>query len=251
MGMPLKPYKLKFSTTDALILVAAVLFFPLAMVLAAIRLIATQRRNSCKGRNYRLLGWVLLITFMVLEFLMIVGSTGTGETGSLTEVTIFLGIVFLLPAVILFVIGHKRDQSFGMLIEVYTDAIVRRRLFHIPYIAQAVRQGPEQVIRDLNDMFRMHLLPHGRIENGVVKIPSLRSREDFSETSGAQSLDEQLNSVLNQAAVILTAERTETPEEDGPYWIECPGCGAKSSVARGEHKECDYCGTLLRHSRIG
>ncbi|MEK4120040.1 hypothetical protein NST44_28075 [Paenibacillus sp. FSL W8-0919] len=240
MGTPLKPYKLKFSTTDALILVAAVLFFPLAMVLAAIRMSATQRRNSCKGRNYRLLGWVLLITFMVLEFLMTVGSTDTGETGSL-----------LLPAVILFVIGHKRDQSFGMLIEVYTDAIVRRRLFHIPYIAQAVRLRPEQVIRDLNDMFRMHLLPHGRIENGVVKIPSLRSREDFSETSGAQSLDEQLNSVLNQAAVILTAERTETPEEDGPYWIECPGCGAKSSVARGEHKECDYCGTLLRHSRIG
>ncbi|ANY72377.1 hypothetical protein BBD41_07170 [Paenibacillus ihbetae] len=251
MGAPFKPYKLKFSTTDALILGAAVLFFPLAMVLAAIRMMASHRRNSCKGRNYRLLGWVLLITFMVLEFLMIIGSTDTGETGSLMEVTIFLGIVFLVPVVILFVIGNRRDQSFGMLIEVYTDTIVRRRLFHVPYIAQAVRQGPEQVIRDLNDLFRLHLLPYGRIENGVVKIPSLRSREDFSETSGAQSLDEQLNSVLNQAAVIMKAEKTETQEEDGPYWVECSGCGAKSSVARGEHKECDYCGTLLRHSRIG
>jgi len=85
---------------------------------------------------------------------MIIGSTDTGETGSLMEVTIFLGVVFPLPAVILFVIGNKRDQSFGMLIKVYTDAVVRRRLFHIPYIAQAVRQGPEQAIRDLNDLFQ-------------------------------------------------------------------------------------------------
>jgi len=56
MGTPFKPYKLKFSTTDALILGAAVLFFPLAMVLAAHPNDGHPSAKQLQGKKLQALG---------------------------------------------------------------------------------------------------------------------------------------------------------------------------------------------------
>lgn len=144
MGGSLKQklFKSRLTKIDYFIIVLAAIFFPLAIVLAAIRVLVTQRHNSCKGRNNRLFGWVLVLTFGVMEFLIMIGTMDDNDVDGLISSTIVLGIVILIPAIIMFVIANREDKKFSSLLQVYSNAIIRKRLVHIGQIAQDAKVTP-------------------------------------------------------------------------------------------------------------
>ncbi|MEJ9220230.1 hypothetical protein P4H46_18850 [Paenibacillus glucanolyticus] len=249
MGGSLKQklFKSRLTKIDYFIIVLAAIFFPLAIVLAAIRVLVTQRHNSCKGRNNRLFGWVLVLTFGVMEFLIMIGTMDDNDVDGLISSTIVLGIVILIPAIIMFVIANREDKKFSSLLQVYSNAIIRKRLVHIGQIAQDARVTPAHAARDITFMFEERMLPYGKIDNGMVSIPSLLNKSE-SPTQGefvSRSGQRVQYTLGNDAAESVNFERTETQVGSVPKSVECPGCGARTVVTQLEKKECEYCGTMI------
>ncbi|KOR88219.1 hypothetical protein [Paenibacillus solani] len=235
-----KRFKLSFTNWDYLITGVAVVFFPLAIVLAAIRVLVTHRHNSCKGRNNRLFGWVLIITYGVIEFLMIIATIEDGDVEGLYSASFVFGIIILIPAIIMLLIARKEDKKFSGLLQFYINAITQKGLLRIDYIAQEARLTEEHAIRDITFMFEKRILPNGRIEDGMVIIPSM-SRRTESPNQG-----EFVSRRGQQVQYSLGTESTLRDLADSaPKSVECPGCGARTVVAQVEGKECEYCGTVI------
>lgn len=234
-----KRFKLSFTNWDYLITGVAVVFFPLAIVLAAIRVLVTHRHNSCKGRNNRLFGWVLIITYGVIEFIMIIATIEDGDVEGLYSASFVFGIIILIPAIIMLLIARKEDKKFSDLLQFYSNAIMQKGLLRVDYIAQEARLTEEHVIRDITFMFEKRILPNGRIEDGMVIIPSL-IRKTGSPTEG------EFVSRGQRVQYSLVTEYTLQDQADSaPKSVECPGCGARTVVSQTEGKECEYCGTVI------
>ncbi|WP_339222532.1 hypothetical protein MKY82_08030 [Paenibacillus sp. FSL W7-1279] len=243
----LKRFKQKFTTMDYFIIALAVLFFPLAIVLAAVRVLVTHRHNHCKGRNNRLFGWVLVITYGIIELLMILATIEDKDVDGLYSASIVWGVIILVPAIIMLLIGKKEDKKFNRLLQFYSNAIMQRGLDQIDHIAREARQKPAHAVRDITFMFERRMLPNGKLDNGVVIIPSLQRRSqssfqgEFVSRSG-QRVQYSLGQVAAEPAAIT---RNEAEPNPGPKSVECPGCGARSVVTHLEKKECEYCGSVI------
>lgn len=247
MGASLKSFKSRFTKIDYSIIVLAAIFFPLALVLAAIRVLATHRHNSCKGRNNRLFGWVLVFTFGIIELLMIIATIDDNDVDGFYSASIVWGIFILIPAIIMFAIAKKEDKKFSNLLQKYSDAIMRRKLFHIGQIAQEARVTTAHAARDITFMFEERLLPYGKLDNGTVSIPSLlKKSESPSQGEFVSRSGQRVQYTLdNYAAESMSFERTEAQVDRAPKSVECPGCGARTVVTQLQKKECEYCGTVI------
>ena len=153
----LKRFKQKFTTMDYCIIALAVLFFPLAIVLAAVRVLVTHRHNHCKGRNNRLFGWALVITYGIIELLMILATIDDKDVDGLYSASIVWGVIILVPAIIMLLIGKKEDKKFNSLLQFYSNAIMQRGLVQIEHIAREARQKPAHAVRDITFMFERHI----------------------------------------------------------------------------------------------
>lgn len=241
-----KRFKLKFTKMDYSIIALAVLFFPLAIVLAAVRVLVTHRHNRCKGRNNRLFGWVLAITYGIIELLMILATIDDKDIESLYSATVVWGVIILVPAMIMLVIANKEDKKFGSLLQFYSNAILHRGLVQVEHIAREARQSPAHVIRDITFMFEERMLPNGKLDNGVVLIPSLhRKSEPFRGEFVSRSVQRVQYSMGDTTAGPAPISRTEPASDPAPKSVECPGCGARTVVTHVEGKECEYCGTVI------
>ncbi|MEC0309690.1 hypothetical protein P4H67_23310 [Paenibacillus lautus] len=243
----LKRFKQKFTGMDYSIIALAVLFFPLAIVLAAVRVLVTHRHNQCKGRNNRLFGWVLVITYGIFELLMILATMDDKDVDGLYSASIVWGVIILIPAIIMLLIAKKEEKKFNRLLQFYSNAILQRGLVQIEHIAREAGQTPAHAVRDITFMFERRMLPSGKLDNGVVIIPSLKRRSqsplqgEFVSRTG-QRVQYSLGDVAAEPTPIT---RNEAAPDPGPKSVECPGCGARSVVTHLEKKECEYCGSVI------
>ncbi|WP_339271599.1 hypothetical protein NYE54_08775 [Paenibacillus sp. FSL K6-1330] len=243
----LKRFKQKFTTVDYSIIAVAVLFFPLAIVLTAVRVLVTHRHNHCKGRNNRLFGWVLVITYGIFELLMILATIDDKDVDGLYSASIVWGVIILVPAIIMLLIAKKEDKKFNSLLQFYSNAIMKRGLVEIEHIAREARQTPAHAVRDITFMFERRMLPNGKLDNGVVIIPSLqrRTQSPFQGEFVSHNGQRMQYSLGEAAAEPAPLTRNEATPDPGPKSVECPGCGARSVVTHLEKKECEYCGTVI------
>ncbi|MCV4234982.1 hypothetical protein OHJ21_27790 [Virgibacillus sp. LDC1] len=215
MSVLAKPFKPKFSKFDYFIIGLTYVFFPLALIIAAFRILPTQQHHSFRGRNARLVGWVLFGTYIMTSLIISLGSETSEEflNGNLA-----MALCLLVPAMLLLVAADLADKKFRKLLRIYAEAVLQRRLVYIDHIAIVANQTQAHVIRDLNFMIKERMLPSGRIENGVLMITSLH-RE--------------------------SVEPAETQQDIGSKSVECSGCGARTVISHQEEKECEYCGTII------
>ncbi|PJN50683.1 hypothetical protein PAEVO_57290 [Paenibacillus sp. GM2FR] len=229
----LKRFKQKFTGMDYSII-----------ALAAVRVLVTHRHNQCKGRNNRLFGWVLVITYGIFELLMILATMDDKDVDGLYSASIVWGVIILIPAIIMLLIAKKEEKKFNRLLQFYSNAILQRGLVQIEHIAQEAGQTPAHAVRDITFMFERRMLPSGKLDNGVVIIPSLKRRSqsplqgEFVSRSG-----QRVQYSLGDVRTPIT--RNEAAPDPGPKSVECPGCGARSVVTHLEKKECEYCGSVI------
>lgn len=103
------------------------------------------------------------------------------------------------------------------------------------------------LLLDITFMFEERMLPYGKIDNGMVSIPSLLNKSE-SPTQGefvSRSGQRVQYTLGNDAAESVNSERTVTQVGSVPKSVECPGCGARTVVTQLEKKECEYCGTMI------
>ncbi|MBY0164822.1 hypothetical protein H0178_54990 [Cytobacillus firmus] len=218
MSVPVKPFRSQFTSFDYFIIGLMYVFFPLALIIAAFRILPTQQHHSCQGRNLRLIGWVLFGTYIVILMINLV----TSETSEqFLNDNLAMALCLLIPALFLLVAADFLDKKFRKLLGIYREAVLQRRLIYIEHIAIVANQSPAHVIRDLNYMLKERMLPPGKIENGVLVIRSLH-REPAKQV------------------------KTQTDRESKS--VACSGCGARTVISQHEEKECEYCGLTMRYT---
>ncbi|MGG3283942.1 hypothetical protein [Paenibacillus solani] len=215
MSVPSKRYRVQFSRFDYFIIVFTYVFFPLALIIAGLRILPTQRHHPYQGRNMRLVGWSLFGSYIIC-FIIFLLAMETSEEFLNDNLT--LAICLLLPAIGSLVAADLVDKKFQKLMEVYKEAVLQQRLVYIEHIAFAAHQSPAHVTRDLNFMIKERMLPYGKIVNGELIMRSLH-REPVTPV--------------------------ETQENIEVQSVECSGCGARTVISRDEEKECEYCGTVI------
>lgn len=250
MGIPV-PYKMKFSKFDNYIVSMAFFVFPLGWILTLFRLITTHRHNRCKGRNYHLLGWVFLLSYIAMMLIIYYGydSFGEQEIQEYIDLALSIGFFFVLPAIVFFIYASRADKKFGGLLRIYTDCVINRRLTSVDHIAVEARQSPAHVIRDLDYMIKEKMLPYGTIENGILAIESNTTEEFDDENSEARDhiVEETRFTPRSQKSSnsMPSAQSQNHRQSAGPKQVECPGCGARVVLTPSEEKECEYCGSTI------
>ncbi|MCT1403692.1 hypothetical protein M4D81_32305 [Paenibacillus sp. p3-SID867] len=215
MSIPIKPFKSQFSKFDYFIIGLTYVFFPLALIIAGFRILPTQQHHCYRGRNARLMGWVLFGSYIMTSVIFLLASETSEE---FLNDNLAMALCLLVPAMLLLVAADLADKKFRKLLRIYAEAVLQRRLIYINHIAIAANQTPSHVVRDLNFMIKERMLPYGKIENGVLMITSLH-RE--------------------------SVKPAEIQQDIGSKSVECSGCGARTVISHQEEKECEYCGTII------
>lgn len=212
MSVPSKRYRVPFSRFDYFIIGFTYVFFPLALLIAGIRILPTQRHHPYQGRNMRLAGWSLFGSYIICFIIFLLAMETSEE---FLNDNLAMAVCLLLPAIGLLVAADLLDKKFQKLMEVYKEAVLNQRLVYIEHIAFAAHQSPDHVTRDLNFMIKERMLPYGEIVNGELIIRSLHR--------------EPVTPIVNQEV----------------QSVECSSCGARNVISGDEEKECEYCGTMI------
>lgn len=233
------PYKSKYSRFDQIILSLGFTLYPVGLIMALIRVLATHVHHSRKGRNHRLIGWMWVYTFMLFEgfSFLVTDFEDTLQVQEFWEMTWVFGAAFILPAMAFFFFARRADRHFTELLRQYYHLVMNRRIREIDHIAVEVKQNPYHVIRDLDFMIAEHMLPFGRIENDILVL----------EPAGFHDANEEYEEMYEQGNYEEEDEGDDKSEasERGFRTMECPSCGARMVVYVNEEKECDYCGNVI------
>lgn len=249
-------HKHSVTKLDALILVGTLLFFPLFIPLGLLRVILTHRHNYRKGYNFRLLATQLLFTIPII---ILIGMSGYSDlpdlerTQAIQDYMIIFGIMILVPVVTLLYFEWKERRRFKSLMLLYEDLILKHHIRHIHEIAERSRQKAKRVIDDLQYMIDQKLLPFGTIGNGVLEMRPLPfehihvKEAQFSAGDNVININFGQNQILNYMDA-PAASGSATSGSTLPKTMECPGCGAKTTVSPSESKECEYCGITVNYA---
>lgn len=228
------PYKSKYFTFDKIILTLTFILYPVGLLMLLIRVLATHVHHSRKGRNHRLIGWLWVYTYVLLEGLLVISiDFNVPEDAQLFWESVWLyGIILLTPAIFCFIMGSRADRKFSQLLRQYFYLVIDRGISEIDHIAVETKQSPNHVIRDLDFMITEQMLPFGRIQNGILELEPDGFHEAYNDE------DEYDDEEYYEYDISKDQER-------GPISMECPSCGARIIVNANDAKECDYCGNVI------
>ncbi|UNK19854.1 hypothetical protein MNQ98_07445 [Paenibacillus sp. N3/727] len=241
----------KYSVTklDALIFMGTLLFFPVFLPLGVLRILLTHRHNYRRGYNFRMLSVQLVISFIVVMFFGMIGYNdlpAEERVQAVQDYMIIFGIIFMVPVAVLVFFEIKEKSRFVRLMQLYKELILDHQIIRIHEIAERSRQKPKHVIDDLQYMIDHKLLPFGTVGNGIVELkplPSIIKREVQAPYSAGENV---ININFGQNHRLENDMDTSTASESKlPKTMECPGCGAKTTINPKEAKECDYCGSMV------
>jgi hypothetical protein len=234
------PYKSKYSRFDRVILSLAFTLYPVGLLMIIIRVLTTHVHHSRKGRNHRLIGWLWVYTFILIQGLFILAfDFNDPENVQLFWDSAWLyGTILLIPAIVFFILGSRADRKFSLLLHQYYHLVMNRRIREIDHIAVETKQSPSHVIRDLDFMITEHMLPFGRIQNDILELEPEEYHEAYDDDD-EEYVDEYGDEEYED-------EYDESEDRGrGPISMECPSCGARMIVYANDEKECDYCGNVI------
>ncbi|MGG3507983.1 hypothetical protein ABES58_21155 [Paenibacillus lautus] len=247
------PYKSKYSKFDRVILTLAFTLYPVGLLMTLFRVLTTHVHHSRKGRNHRLIGWLWVYTYILIMGLFILAF----DLNNPEDVQLFwdsawlYGVILLIPAIAFFILGSRADRKFSLLLHQYYHLVINRRIKEIDHIAVATKQSPNHVIRDLDFMITEHMLPFGRIQNGILDLETEEYHEAYDDDYNEEYVDEYGDEEYEDDEYEYVDEEYEDEYDEsedrgrGPRSMECPSCGARIIVYANDEKECDYCGNVI------
>ncbi|MGG4107731.1 hypothetical protein AAXB25_27970 [Paenibacillus lautus] len=236
------PYKSKYSKFDRVILTLAFTLYPVGLLMTLFRVLTTHVHHSRKGRNHRLIGWLWVYTYILIMGLFILAF----DLNNPEDVQLFwdsawlYGVILLIPAIAFFILGSRADRKFSLLLHQYYHLVINRRIKEIDHIAVETKQSPSHVIRDLDFMITEHMLPFGRIQNGILELEPEEYHEAYDDDYNEEYVDEYGDEEYEDDEYDESEDRGR-----GPRSMECPSCGARIIVYANDEKECDYCGNVI------
>ncbi|SEM23160.1 hypothetical protein SAMN04488688_11083 [Paenibacillus sp. cl141a] len=245
------PYKSKYSKFDRVILTLAFTLYPVGLLMTLFRVLTTHVHHARKGRNHRLIGWLWVYTYILIMGLFILAF----DFNNPEDVQLFwdsawlYGIILLIPAIVFFILGSRADSKFSLLLQQYYHLVMNRRIREMDHIAVATKQSPSHVIRDLDFMITEHMLPFGRIINGILELEPEGYHEAYDADYDEEYVDEYGDEEYEDDEYddVEYEDEYDESEDRGrePRSMECPSCGARIIVYANDEKECDYCGNVI------
>lgn len=235
------PYKSEYTKLDRVILTLAFILYPVGLLMTLIRVLTTHIHHSHRGRNHRLIGWLWVYTYVLFEGVLYLAYDFNipEDVKAFSESIWLFGIILIIPAIFCFIMGSRADRKFSRLLNQYYYLVMNRRIREIDHIAVETKQSPNHVYRDLDFMITEHMLPFGRIQNGILELEP----EGFHEANDDEDYyyDEYKDEYDDK-----DYEYEESEDRSrGPISMECPSCGARIIVNAKDQKECDYCGNVI------
>lgn len=233
------PYKSKYSKFDRVILTLAFTLYPVGLLMTLFRVLTTHVHHSRKGRNHRLIGWLWVYTYILIMglFILAFDLNNPEDVQLFWDSALLYGIILLIPAIVFFILGSRADSKFSLLLHQYYHLVINRRIREIDHIAVETKQSPSHVIRDLDFMITEHMLPFGRIQNGILELEPEEYHEAYDDD---YNVDEYGDEEYEDDEYDESEDRGR-----GPRSMECPSCGARIIVYANDEKECDYCGNVI------
>ena len=201
----------KWSTSIIVIILLFWLFFPLGFVLTYIRL------KDKYGKYYaitKILFWTGFIWFCFGLFYLGISITENNFFSEYLPAGIFL---FIIPGIICFFFGFKRNQKMKIY-DKYMTYILSRKKVKIDGLCNNIGVDYYTGLKMIEEMISKGLIA-GYIEDDELILK--KNSQFFQE-------------------IDYTLKPKETKI------VKCKECGAKNTVIIGQTKECDYCGTLLQ-----
>lgn len=228
--------KYERTTFDYVIIGIGYLFMPLGLVLALVRLIGSHYKNYRKPVNYSLLYHVFVGGFMqMMGFVLfsIFSEEGVDIT-TLIALLILFALVLLWPASVFARNAAKARFRFAQLANQYVHLITAERVRYTGNLAERTGQSEGDVTRDL-----VYLQKYGLLDSGILF-------NDGTDTQTSPPESRQSSSPFASPGGQQSYQPPRPPQL--PKSVRCPGCGAQNTVAPGQSKNCDYCGTTLSYS---
>lgn len=232
-GLP----KYERTTMDVVSIGIGYLLMPLGFVLALLRMITTHYKNYRKPVNYSLMYHVFVGGFVQLMGIVIFSIFGENavDAGTLIGMLIMFSLITLLPAAVFARSAAKARFRFSQLANQYVHLITVERVRYTGNLADRTGQSEGDVNRDL-----IYIQKYGLLDSGLL------FHEGADEAAPAAQGGQAASSPFSPPA------GGPPPQQRGPQGlpksVRCPGCGAQNTVAPGQAKACDYCGTTIAYS---
>ena len=194
-------------TSVAAVVIALILFWPAGLVFLYLRLIKT------KGK-YNTTNCLLLTGAIILILIGVIGLSAYFETFEISDL-LLATLMFLLPGMLCAYFWYKRRKKYKEY-KIYLDYIHARKKVKLDSLCNRLNVDYDTAVSNLTDMINKGLI------NGYLTDDDL---------------------IING---ITFADDLEDKMEKETKVIKCKECGAKNTIVVGEHKECEYCGTILQ-----
>ena len=194
-------------TSVAAVVIALIFFWPVGLVFLYLRLIKT------KGK-YLTINYLLLIGSAFLILIGIIGLSAYFETYEISDL-LLATLMFLIPGMLCAYSWYKRKKKYKEY-KIYLDYINARKKVKLDSLCNRLNVNYDTAVSNLTEMINKGLI------NGYLT-------DDDLIVNGVNLADDLEDKIVKETKV-----------------IKCKECGAKNTVVVGEHKECEYCGTLLQ-----
>lgn len=243
------------------ILLAFLLFFPLGLILAAIRLRKHRDLSYQKVMEWKNAAVTLFILFgfSTLPLLRTLSFAIQEERFGVFYLSFFAAILFLLlpGGFMLWKSGQKRKQLFA-LYDHYRHIVATEGITSIQTIADMTKQRPAVVANDLRRLIYLGAFQDAFVDMHSMTIVINRPAMDLSSrrTAAVEEL-EGLTKELKGAYKELLNEymkmssSSKPAEKPLPKKVECYGCGSSTLLQPGESKACPYCDSPLTYPKSG
>ncbi|RUS48992.1 hypothetical protein [Cohnella sp. AR92] len=224
--------------SDGVIIWAAILFFPLAILLLIIRFMAHANVNHMRSKDYGVISsslvWFWLAYSVLFYIVFKMDDTDTALTnGEIWTVLILFAVVMLIPIFIFAGLSSGRRKKMDERYRLY------RHLME------------EQGIQDYNQISAMTGISYRNVEQDMRYLLALQALTGDGFQAAIDALEEEETGRQEEVYEEGEAEEYEEDqdeEDDGPpvkRTVVCRGCGSSTALYRGETAECEFCGNLL------
>ena len=199
-------------TSITAIVILLICFWPIGLVLLYLRLIRTKGKYNTTS-NLLLTGAIFLI------FIGIVGLSAFFDTYDISDL-LLATLMFLAPGGFCGYLWYKRRKKYAEY-KIYLEYINARKRVKLDSLCNRLNVDYDTAVKNLTEMINKGLI------NGYLTDDDLIVNDIMVDE--VDNLEVNIKSLSKETKV-----------------IKCKECGAKNTVVVGEHKECDYCGTILQ-----
>ncbi|TVX99910.1 hypothetical protein [Cohnella terricola] len=229
---------------SAFIIASTVIFFPVAIVLIIIRFAAHARVNHLRSQDYRVVGHAFVTFYALIAFIVLLATLGSPkeEFGNFVAVVIAMGILFVTPAVVFYILAASRKKKMKNLYDIYYRLVTADGVRALSGLAQMTGESEKNVRQDISYMIATGRLPHASLNlaEGTVVMNN-------RGPGAGQAAGEEQSQASRQAAAASAGGSGSQASRPQPavQAITCFGCGSSSRIVPGVRQECEFCGNSL------